>query len=219
LNLSLGNTRAQLGVAQVATGDSVAQLGVVNATGGNAKAQVGVINYARSSSASIGVLNIVPRGHTSLDALISENGTLLAGVTHGGNFVRNTYAAGARFNKGTQNVLALGLGARLFTHRRANLDLDLLHEVYLDFDSWDVLAQTDRLKLSATIWAHERVGVVGAVGYGLMYSDRPQIDPGAPFGQSTFSKPDADGQGALYGFPSLSLGLRVMLSDPKRPAR
>jgi ATP-dependent Clp protease ATP-binding subunit ClpA len=46
-----------------------------------------------------------------------------------------------------------------------------------------------------------------------------EVDSGAPFGQSTFNQPDADGQGALYGFPSLSVGVRVMLSDPKRPER
>ncbi|HEX6244500.1 MAG TPA: hypothetical protein VFZ61_26460, partial [Polyangiales bacterium] len=207
-------------VIQLATRDSKAQIGAINLNGNDAKAQIGVINYARTSTASIGVINIVPRGHTSVDALISENGTLLAGVTHGGHYVRNTYAAGARFDKGgTQNVLALGLGARLFTHRRANLDLDLLHEVYVEYESWDVLAQTDRLKITTAVWVHERVGVLGSVGYGLMYSDRSEIDPGAPFGQSTFNGPDARGQGGFYGFPSLSLGVRVMLTDPKRPER
>jgi hypothetical protein len=219
VDLALGNTRTQLGVVAIATRDSTAQLSVVNVTGGKAKAQLGVINYAKESVASIGLLNIVPHGHTSLDALGSENGTLLAGVTHGGDYVRNTYAVGARIKNGVENVLALGLGVRLWTHRRVNLDLDLLHELFVGYESFDIHAQADRLKLSVTVWVHERVGLLASGGYALMYSDRTDVTPEAPFGESLFNSPKSDGTGALYGFPSLNLGLRVMLSDPKRPTR
>jgi hypothetical protein len=172
----------------------------------------------------VGVLSIVRDGHTSFDAWASENGTLLAGITHGGDLVRNTFAAGTRVSKGghTQTVFALGIGVRLWTDPRFNLDLNCLSEVLARFDPFKMRTQTERLKLDATVWLHERVGLVVGAGYALMITQDEGVKSQAWFGESIYRTAKEGSSGAragLFGFPTFNLGVRVMLSDPKKRGR
>jgi hypothetical protein len=223
-NFVRGNATAQLGVANIATGSVPAQLGVLNIGRFDTRVQVGVINVSRSARAPVGLLNIVRDGHTSFDAWASENGTLLAGVTHGGDLVRNTYAAGTRLSKGSaQTVFAVGIGVRLWTDPRFNLDLDSMYELLANFSPFKTRTQTTRLKLDATIWLHERVGLLAGAGYALMTTQDEGVESQALFGETVFqtAREDSNGNGraGLFGFPTFNLGVRVMLSNPKKRSR
>jgi hypothetical protein len=181
------------------------------------------VNVSRRARAPVGVLSIVRDGHTSADAWVSENGTLLAGITHGGDLVRNTFAAGTRVSKGghTQTVLALGIGVRLWTDPRFNFDLDCLHEFLARFDPIKTRTQTTRLKLDATIWLHERVGLMVGAGYALMMTQDEGVKSQAWFGESKYQKAREGSRprAGMIGFPTINLGVRVMLSNPKKPGR
>jgi hypothetical protein len=85
-----------------------------------------VVNYAERSRASIGVLTIVRRGRTSLDVTGAvESGLLIAGVTHGGKYVHNSYGVGLRSGKeGERFAVQLGLGVRALHGARIRLDID-----------------------------------------------------------------------------------------------
>lgn len=218
-----GDSRTQLGVLNVTSGSVPAQLGVVNVAGLDTRVQIGALNVARRAKAPVGVLSIVTDGHTSADAWVTENGTLLAGFTHGGDMVRNTFAAGTRFGKhGPHTVLALGISARLWTDTRFNIDFGAMHELLTQFSPFKTRTQTERLKLDATIWLHERVGLLASAGYALMITQDEEVKSQAWFGETKYqtAREGANGNRAgLYGFPTINLGVRVMLSSPKKPGR
>lgn len=235
-NIATGNTRAQLGVANYTHGSSGLQLGVANVTWGRARGQLsvvniakdrvttqlGVINYAGSARAPLGLISIVKDGHTGVDAWANENGALFGMLTHGGDRVYNMYGVGTRIQKGGSRLaLALGIAARLFQGERFALDLQLLHEMYPRLNPWRNHAQVERLRLAAEIKIIDRISLVPAVGYALMLSEYEGEPVQAPFGETVFRPPHIDSDGKRHmgvtGYPSFGLGVRLMLSNPKKP--
>lgn len=217
-NFIAGNTRAQLGVGNIAWGNAGAQLGVVNIARDDTKVQLGVVNVSRRARAPVGLLSIVRDGHTTLDAWVSENGTLLGGITHGGDRVHNILAFGGRVGPSTRNVFALGIGVRMWTAPRFSLDLDCLYEGMPRFSPFSVKTQVDRLKLNANIWLHKRVGIMVGAGYAVMITE-DGTKTQAPFGETVYQRGSETNpnHAGVYGFPTFSVGLRVALSDPGKP--
>jgi hypothetical protein len=217
-----GQGKSQLGVANVSWGDSVGQLGVLNIAAGNARTQLGVVNYARSARSPIGLLNIVPKGHTGVDAWANENGAFYGALTHGGDRIYNMYGVGARAQKdGFRLALAIGLVGRFFENKHFALEEQVLYELYPLLNPWRSRSQVARLRLAGEIKITDRFSIVPAVGYALMISEYLSEPIQAPFGVTEFRHRYIDEDGkrhvGVYGFPSFALGLRVQLSDPKRP--
>jgi hypothetical protein len=214
-NIALGDSGGQLGVGNLAWGNvRRLQLGVANIAKGDVPFQLGVVNVSRHTRVPIGVVSIVRQGRTTVDAWATENGTLLAGISHGGDIVHNIYGVGARVgSKGTRLVYTLGIGARLFSHPRFKLDLDGLFEHVARVDAWRSVTTVSRLRLSASITLHDRIALLVAPGYAIMQTDDAEEGTQAPVGESTLARGKRDGSDVVYGFPSLALGLRIALSD------
>jgi hypothetical protein len=206
-NLVVGDGAAQVGVANVAVGQTHAQVGVANVAVRDAQVQVGVFNYARSSVASVGLVSIVRLGRTSVDSWASEDGSVLGGVTHGGRVIHNIYGAGARFGKdGTRLVAVLGIGARVFDHPRAKIDLDILGESRQPEITKDATSFVTRARLAVSLPLHRYLSVLVAPGYALMTSGDDHTQ--APIGQYVLYR-SADRETKVRMYPSLSVGLRV----------
>lgn len=216
-NLALAGVHgAQDGVFNFSWGDTRgAQIGVANITRGKARVQVGVFNYARSATASIGVLSIVPEGRTSLEAWVNENGTSLFGVRHGSNYVHNTYAIGMRFGPtGTRVAYSLGIGARLLSRPRHTWDIDALFESQARTDYYESANFTSRLRVMGTWKVTDRLGLFAAAGYAVTATLNETEKTQSPFGETVFSRDAIASKGSngrTVGFPSLALGLRVRL--------
>jgi hypothetical protein len=120
------------GVANVAQRVSGAQVGVVNIARRVDGVQVGVINVGSADGISLGLINIVPRGRTDLEASVdsSQLGTLL--LRHGGRRWHNVYGVGGarvdeRGGARADDVWMYGLGfGPTWRARSAVVDLDLL---------------------------------------------------------------------------------------------
>jgi hypothetical protein len=226
-NVALGGGSAQLGIANLARDEVGGQLGVANLAwggvrrvqvgvakiaGGDAKVQVGVVNVSRRAVAPVGIVSIVREGRTTVDAWATENGTLLAGVSHGGDYVHNIYGVGARVGPaGTRLVYTLGIGARLFSQRLLKLDFDMLGEQIVKLP----LAGNGyvvRARLLASIALYRRLSLLLAGGYAVMDTDDPEERTQAPFGESELARYTSH---TVYGFPSLSAGLRVALGGAR----
>jgi hypothetical protein len=193
------------------------QLGVANFAKDETRFQLGVVNVARRSRASIGVISIVREGRTTLDSWITENGTMLAGVSHGGDFVHNLYAVGARLGpKGTRLVYSLGLGVRLFSHPRIKLDLDSLFEHLGRVDHFATTTTVSRLRLAASVTLHQRIALLVAPGYAIMDTDEAGEGPQSLLGDnSVLARGKRNRSHVVYGFPSLAIGLRIALGDTR----
>jgi hypothetical protein len=206
-NLAVGQTHAQVAVGNVGVRDVDAQVGVANVAVRDAQVQVGVFNYARSSVASVGLVSIVRHGRTSVDSWASEDGSVLGGVTHGGRVIHNIYGAGARFGKdGTRLVAVLGIGARVFDHPRAKIDLDILGESRQPQITNDATSFVTRARLAVSLPLHRYLSVLVAPGYALMTSGDDHTQ--APIGQYVLYR-SADRETKVRVYPSVSVGLRV----------
>jgi hypothetical protein len=221
-NLAQGTSAAQMGVANVNVGAIRGQFGVANVATGATRTQIGVVNYAQRSVASVGVISIVPDGHTTLDAWVNENGALYGMLTHGGDRVYNMYGVGTRIQgDGMRLALAYGIASRLYRHPRFSLDLQAIYELYPLLGPWRMRSQVERFRFAADIKLTDRISLVPAVGYAIMFRDYASEPIQAPFGVSEFKKEYVDSNGkrhtGLYGFPSFGLGVRVLLSNPNKP--
>lgn len=135
-NIVVGNVMGAqgAGAANIVTGDVVGlQLGVLNIAAGEVTGgQVGIFNYARASTASIGLISIVPEGFTDFEIFASEEGLTLAGLRHGTARIYNVYYAGARLTAdGADFAYGLGLGWRrpFTTAWELNIDVTGTHIV------------------------------------------------------------------------------------------
>lgn len=214
-NIALGDSAAQIGVGNLGWGDvRGAQLGVVNIARDEVPLQLGVVNVSTRARAPIGVVSIVRDGRTTFDSWISENGTILGGVTHGGDVVHNIYAAGARVGDlGTRLVYALGIGARVFDGALLKLEIDGIYEHVAQVDYFRSRTSVARVRLNAAIALYERLSLLVAAGYAVMDTDEAGEGTQAAFGEHVLARAKADENHVVYGFPSLSIGLRVALSD------
>lgn len=218
-NVSGGDVRG----AQVAVGNLTwggvrgVQVGVGNFARGNVTAQIGVVNISRQAKAPIGVFSIVREGRTTLDAWVSENGTLLSGISHGGEYVHNLYAVGFRFGPaGTRVGYAIGIGARFLNRPWLRLDLDTLFEQWSKTDYIESSAMVARLRLTASISLTDRLGIFVAPGYAIMLTDDPTETTQSPLGSQLIARsvdPASDKRQDAIGFSSISVGLRVALNS------
>jgi hypothetical protein len=218
VNVALAETGAQLGVANLAWGKlRRTQVGVFNIAKDDVPVQVGVVNVSRRARVPIGVLSIVREGRTTIDAWASENGTLLAGVSHGGEVIHNIYGAGARVgSKGPRAVFTLGLGGRLFNDRLFTLDFDVLYELVSHTDEFSADTMLGRARLAGAITLYDRLALIVAAGYAVMDTDDPDEAPQAPFDTDTvLTSYKRNTDHVVYGFPSVALGLRLALG-PRR---
>jgi hypothetical protein len=119
---------AQVGTANIASDRmSGAQVGVLNVAAGRVKGtQIGLANYADDSDASIGLVSVVRRGRTDLEAWGTESGLAMAGVRHGSALLHNVYGAGVQLGGEHEWAIALGLGVNAPLARWLSLDVDLL---------------------------------------------------------------------------------------------
>jgi hypothetical protein len=119
---------AQLsGGLNLTTGDLQGmQLGVANITAGEVEGlQLGIFNYATDSTASIGLVSIVPRGFTDIEIFGSEEGLALAGLRHGTERIYNVYYLGSRLSGDEADfAYGLGLGWRRSLGRVWELNID-----------------------------------------------------------------------------------------------
>jgi hypothetical protein len=218
VNVALAETAAQLGIANLAWGKlRRTQVGVFNIAKDDVPVQVGVVNVSRRARVPIGVLSIVREGRTTLDAWATENGTLLAGVSHGGEIMHNIYGAGARVgSKGPRAVFTLGLGGRLFDDRLFTLDFDVLYELVSRTDDFTTDTMLGRARLSGAITIYDRLALIVAAGYAVMETDDPDEAPQAPFDTDTvLARDKRNPDHVVYGFPTAALGLRLRLG-PRR---
>jgi hypothetical protein len=218
VNVALAETGAQLGVANLAWGKlRRTQVGVFNIAKDDVPVQVGVVNVSRRARAPIGALSIVREGRTTLDAWATENGTLLAGVSHGGEIVHNIYGAGARVgSKGPRAVFTLGLGGRLFNDRLFTLDFDVLYELVSHTDEFTTDTMLGRARLTGAITLYDRLALIVAAGYAVMDTDDPDEAPQAPFDTDTvLARDKRNADHVVYGFPTVAVGLRLALG-PRR---
>ncbi|MET0343306.1 MAG: hypothetical protein ABW252_20015 [Polyangiales bacterium] len=203
---------AQLGLANISAGDvKGAQIGVGNVSTGATTTQIGVFNYADSSKLSLGVLSIVRRGRTSIDITGTvESALLLASVTHGGKYWHNTYGIGSRIDKqGERLAVQLGFGVRAFSRGRVRVDIDALSTHLLRDGTEDSYVAGGRVPV--TVLLARGFGVMIAPGYSVMITDDTEENPDPLFGRSAFKKGTATDDTRVYGYPSLTLGLRYEL--------
>lgn len=121
---------AQIASVNVSSGDvRGVQIGVVNVSAGDVRGlQLGVVNVAKDGDAALGVVSIYRHGRTNLDAVSSENGTVVASVEHGGRVLHNLYSFGERRSgDDTRLIVGLGLGARVVGNEDFTFDIDLQH--------------------------------------------------------------------------------------------
>jgi hypothetical protein len=213
VNFARGVTGFQAGVTNLAQAETGAQLGVVNLAWDELRrAQVGVVNLSRRARAPVGVISVVREGRSAIDAWISENGTLLAALEHGGDIIHNIYGAGARVGAaGTRVVVTVGLGGRLFRDRLLALDLDALYELMMRPGELSADTMLGRLRLNAAITIYDRLALLVGAGYAVMDTTDPDERTQAPFAPYEIARYGGNEQHVLYGFPSFSAGLRVAL--------
>lgn len=221
LNFARESSQLQLSVANITWGRAGTQLGVLNVAKDEAKFQLGVVNYAGSARAPVGLVSIVKNGRTSVDAWANENGAVYAMLAHGGSRFYNMYGVGPYIRKGSVTlVLAYGLTARVYEHRRFAIELQALNELYPRLNPWVLRLQVGRLRVAVEIKITERISLVPAVGYAVMISQYANEPVQSWFAEREF-KParianDGDRRVGVYGFPSFALGLRVPLTTLKK---
>ena len=135
------------GAANVVTQDmNGIQLGVFNVTAGDVSGvQLGIVNYARASTASIGLLSIVPQGFTDIEVFTTVEGLALTGLRHGTERIYNVYYAGSLLTpSGADLAYGLGLGWRWHLGRAWEVNFDgTATQVVVDgdFDTANVLSK------------------------------------------------------------------------------
>ncbi|HVZ37504.1 MAG TPA: hypothetical protein VG963_34020, partial [Polyangiaceae bacterium] len=211
-NLSIGKIEgAQIGVFNLATGGvGGAQIGVANISAREVRGvQFGVVNYAERSKASIGLLSIVPHGRTSFDLTGAvESGTLIAAVTHGGEYVHNTYGLGMRTGKDGQRLaVQVGIGVRVLHLPRVHLDVEAIETHYVK--DWNSSAHGQRTfvpggRVPLTLVLVGGLGLMIAPSYQVMITQDAAERTQSIFGQHTFH----NGKTRTIGYPGLTLGLR-----------
>ncbi|HVU05691.1 MAG TPA: hypothetical protein VHE30_28275 [Polyangiaceae bacterium] len=110
-----------------------AQVGAIPIAGDVHGAQIGLIDVARTSDASIGVVQIVTEGRTKVHAVGGSNGVLTLALQHGSKYVHNFYGASVSVagKEGTGFGPTLGIGAHVYENTRLFADIDALATVML----------------------------------------------------------------------------------------
>jgi hypothetical protein len=110
-NISGGRTYgAQLGVVNIGGDVEGAQLGVLNIASVVHGTQIGVLNIAQESDVSIGLLDIITRGHYHLAIWGNETSVFNAAVKMGGEHVYTLLSAGIDPSRVGKAYLSYGAG-------------------------------------------------------------------------------------------------------------
>lgn len=112
-------TGAQLGVVNIGGEIEGAQLGVINIASIVHGTQIGVLNIAQESDASIGLLDIITRGHFHLTAWGNETSVLNLAVKMGGERVYTLLTVGVDPSRVGKAYLSYGAGLGV-RHRIGN---------------------------------------------------------------------------------------------------
>lgn len=208
VNFALGHAEhLQAGVANYGRGVDGMQGGVLNVSSGAVRGlQLGVVNYAERSDASIGVLSIVRRGRTSVDALAAvEDGVVVTAITHGGRYWHNSYGVGIRPEKGEDRLVTLlAIGARALHRERVRLDIDLFTTHHLRLADEGRTTMVSGVRVPVTIMLVHGLGIVAAPSFQVMVTDDPEEKARAHLGKTKLEGGDT----RVYAYPGLSLGLR-----------
>lgn len=206
---------AQLGLANIASDDTEgAQIGLVNFTRGHVQGtMIGLVNVAEDADAPLGLINVIWRGHTQVDAWATDAGLIMAGVEHGSRYVHNIYAVGVKpMSDSPAFAVALGLGIRALEKGRFTLDVDAIEYGLLHHSSaknstkWGQIAQL-RTPLAITLVSGVAVFVAPEVSFAVADagSDPELIDPAL---YRTTRVTHHDASTSVRFWPGLSLGLR-----------
>lgn len=211
LNLTGGNVDGfEIGVANIVGGnvDGV-QLGVANITGGDVGTQIGVFNYADDSDVSIGILNVIRRGRTSIEAWGTADGMASIGIRHGGRHVHNIIGAGIPFgNENSSWGFTLGFGTRLPLADKLHLDIDLLSTIFANRKgnpfTDDGMSSNYRLLFDFGYEIADRFGIFGGPSVDVLVSDKDRSLHAPPWGSIALH----DGNTRVHITPGLTLGAR-----------
>lgn len=208
-NVAVGHLQGlQVGVGNYAGSTHGPQLGVANVSEGYVDGvQLGLFNYAGRSRASIGLLSIVRNGRTSIDALVSvENATMMAGITHGSQYVHNSYAVGVRTKGDTSRaIVSYALGVRPFSSSFLRVDIDAFSQLYLSTDMANRNTSVSGLRVPVTAMLVRGFGVVVAPSYQVLVTDEPNVFTKSAFGDTRLHE---NSDRRVMGYPGLTLGLR-----------
>lgn len=209
-NISGGSVAgAQLGLGNVALGDvHGVQIGLGNIAGKEVRGtQIGLFNYAERNRAPVGLVSIVRGGRTDLDIWGSEHGTIMLGISHGGERVHNLYYVGARTGSAGQRfVAALGIGVRAAEYRRFRLDVDSVSQ-YIYRDGANKPTFQTGFRAPFTFMLMSGLGLMVAPSYQFFFSEDSGESSQASFGRTVFS----GDRTRVEGFPEMSVGLRFEL--------
>ncbi|HEY6877321.1 MAG TPA: hypothetical protein VI299_04845 [Polyangiales bacterium] len=200
---------AQLGVLNLALGDvDGAQLGVANASAGEVRGiQLGVFNYAERSTASLGVLSIVRRGRTSIDAFGAVDTSLtFLGVTHGGKYIHNVLGVGLRANPNDGRLATVyGIGVRALSQRWLRLDIDVLSQnVYTSDLKHKGVSMVATVRVPVTIMLVRGLGLMLAPSYNFGITDKDETRSLNNFASHSVQRGDPN----VRAWPGFTFGLR-----------
>lgn len=186
------------------------QLGQVNiATGPVHGLQLGVINIAPEADASLGLLNVLWRGRTTIDAwIMAERGLAFLGVEHGGRVIHNIYGVGLRSGtRGAGWAVTLGVGARIHAGPRFTLDLDALWSSLQGGGLTDPATQLPSLRLLGGARLGRSLTVLAGLGYSVLVTRDAAEAARLHLAGTRFTH---SGGVQVVGYPGLTLGLRVL---------
>jgi hypothetical protein len=199
----------QAGGVTVAAGDVTGvQLGGVNVATGKVKgAQIGAINYARRSTFSLGVINIIRDGRLHLDVWGQESGILMAGVKHGSDYFHNIYGAGVRVSSDKPRVAyAFGLGGRITPAERLWIDIDVLAYGLHEVPSFVPAAVVGQARVLVGLRLASRFAVFAGPSYNIAYGRTPEDSQLSPYGALILDPTEPD---PVRGWPGLTVGVQA----------
>jgi len=127
-NVVAGPARAaQIGLVNVIAGEARgAQLGLVNVSAQREHGTlIGLVNAARNADAALGLVNVIWRGRTHLDAWATDAGLLMLGLEHGARLTHNIWGVGFKpMAGGPAFTAAYGFGFRVVGTQPVQVDVD-----------------------------------------------------------------------------------------------
>jgi hypothetical protein len=201
---------AQVGVTNFANGAvDGAQVGVANiANGGVAGPQIGVFNYAEDSDYPVGVVSIVRHGRTSADGWITEAGTGMVGVRHGGRVLYNVYGVGYNAFEPNTWALALGLGGRVDVAERLHLNFEAIAYWMQQNAPFQQDAQVSSLGGNIAYDFTPVFGVFGGPTFNVLVTPHKELTGIAPSWSTNIHESDTI---TIRGWPGAALGIRATL--------
>jgi hypothetical protein len=199
---------AQIASVNISTGDvRGAQIGVVNIAAGDVRGlQLGVVNVAKDGDAALGVVSIYRHGRTNLDAVSSENGSVVASLEHGGRVLHNLYSFGERRSgDDTRLMLGLGLGARVLGNDDFTFDIDLQHFWVI---KPSVYTSMEQVRLLFAVKLASALSIIAGPTWSLLVTKDP-----AESANSVLPSKDLTHEGAstrVISWPGITFGVRLL---------